>query len=65
MGGITDVVRGKTKVETWLKFKKARRKILQRWEMSEHWPGNKARAYEIMRWDEEAEEWVLPFHFHT
>jgi len=66
MGGIFDEVRGPTKIATWLKYaRRIRPGILARWEMTEYFPGTKKEAYRRMEWDEETQEWVLKYHFHT
>jgi hypothetical protein len=65
VGGIRNQVRGRTKIETWLKFQKVKREILGRYEMVCRWPANKKEAYGQMEEDPETGEWVLEYNFHT
>jgi hypothetical protein len=67
VGGISHEVRGRTKIETWLKFTKVKREILERYEDSMHlrWPSSKKEAYEQMTKDASTGEWVLRYNFHT
>ena len=67
MGGISDDVRGKTKVATWLAFTKVREEIEDRYgeEMHLRWPSNKKEAYEQMEKDPATGQWVLRYNFHT
>ena len=66
MGGTGGFVRGKTKLETYKKF----REEVERKEIEEETglymdagTGGKAELYKDMKWDEETEEWVLYYHF--
>ena len=63
MGGIRDEVRGRTKIETWLRFKKENRSDEPPYGMTLDWPRNKKEAYEMMRKDDDTGEWVLSYHF--
>ncbi len=66
MGGMNGEVRGRTKIETWLKFQKERRKIRARFEgLHLRWPSNKREALEQMQKDDTTGEWVLEYNFHT
>ena len=66
MGGISNEVRGRTKIEAWLKFQKERKGIRARFEgMHLRWPANKRDAYEQMEKDRATGEWVLKCNFHT
>jgi hypothetical protein len=66
MGGESGEVRGKTKIETYVKYV----------EYCESWAGGagctqcpessyKKVCYKEMQWDPAREEWVLQYHLHT
>ena len=62
MGGMSGEARGKSKIETYLEYKRIAE--------SDMWadrdpPLNKKICYKKMVQDPEAEEWVLHFHVHT
>ena len=65
VGGFSDEVRGRTKVETWLNFQKEKRKTLAKYDMECRWPVTKRDAYAQMLKDPETGEWVLRYNFHT
>jgi hypothetical protein len=63
MGKHGGEIRGRTKVSTWLKFLRERRRILNRWDLQEDSPIRKRFAYKEMQRDTTTGEWVLPYHF--
>jgi hypothetical protein len=63
MGGIQGEVRGRTKIETWLRCKKEHRSDEPPYGMKLDWPRTKREAYEIMQKDFDAGEWILRYHF--
>jgi hypothetical protein len=63
MGGMGDEVRGRTKIETWLRFKRENRSDEPPYEMTLDWPRNKKETYEMMQKDADTGEWVLRYHF--
>lgn len=63
MGGMWGEVRGRTKIETYLKY-------VEDCEGKEEWskdpdPAGKKYCYRQMERDEDTGEWVLEFHLHT
>ena len=63
MGGMRGYVRGKTKIATWLKFKRKLRRDPEPFGLHLEWPANKHHAYQEMKRDLETGEWVLEYHF--
>lgn len=66
MGGTGGFVRGKTKLETYKQFRSQvnRREIEESTGLfMDAGTGGKSELYDSMEWDEEAQEWVLYYHF--
>jgi hypothetical protein len=63
MGGMHGDVRGRTKIETWLRFKRELRSDEPPYGLTLDWPQSKAEAYRMMEKDEETGEWILRYHF--
>ena len=66
MGGMGGYVRGKTKIEVYLKFRQTvdRRKIEEETGLyMDAATGNKPELYRQMEKDPETNEWVLFYHF--
>lgn len=61
MGGMGGEVRGKTKIATWLEYRRMVKRVGLG--LAVDFPRRKRDAYEEMKWDEVAEEWVLRYHF--
>lgn len=63
MGGMHGYIRGKTKLETWLKFKKMFLRDPEPHGLHLDTPVGKKDAFRNMEWDEKTKEWVLFYHF--
>lgn len=66
MGGTGGTVRGKTKIECYLKFRKSvnRQKIEDSTGLyMDAGTGTKAELYKQMKKDAKTDEWVLYYHF--
>jgi hypothetical protein len=63
MGGISGVVKGKTKIACWINFLRVRDRLLARTGFVREMvtPGNKKAGYMMMRRDPETDEWTLRF----
>lgn len=63
MGGLVDEVRGKSKIETYLRYKEVAENEMFTTRIPN--PVNKKLCKKSMVWDPNTEEWVLHFHLHT
>lgn len=63
MGGMHGYVRGKTKIATWLEFKKLYSRNRQPHGLHLDVPTTKRDAYRHMHRDPQTGEWVLCYHF--
>jgi len=63
MGGAVGEIRGKSKIEVYLKY----REIAENENFQTRIPDPKKKKYckKEMVWDPETEEWVLYYHLHT
>ena len=71
MGGTFNTISGRTKLATWLAFKRELRQS-QHEDGKTYGPGlyltypkNKKDAFKIMTWDEMEKQWVLEYHLHS
>ena len=64
MGGTYGEIRGKSKIETYLKYEELTSGFYEDWS---HWPNpkNKKGCKKQMVEDPDTGEWVLQYHMHT
>jgi len=65
MGGISGEVRGKSKIEVYLKYEEKIQEIGEMFQEIDPYPRNKKQCKKQMIWDPEAGKWVLYYHLHT
>ncbi|MBD3253677.1 MAG: hypothetical protein GF383_01215 [Candidatus Lokiarchaeota archaeon] len=63
MGGVTDEIRGKSKIEVYLKYRSITMDDIFNTRIPD--PEKKKECKRQMVWDPNTEEWVLHFYLHT
>jgi hypothetical protein len=72
MGKITGAVEGRTKLGTWIEFKKemSKARLLTKHDQEaaglyRAWPANKKEAFEIVQRKPDDTGWILPYRYET
>ena len=70
MGGFRDKVSGRTKIATWLAYRRRMSGLLTKRQQEERgmyvrFPKNKREAYSIMTRSDDGSGWDLWYHFHS
>jgi len=63
MGGVNGEIRGKSKIDVFLKYQEIGRNEMFETRIPD--PDHKKKCKASMEWDSESEEWVLRYHLHT
>lgn len=64
MAAFRGEIRRKRKRDVWVAFKILRRKYAAE-DIVAQFPQTKEDARAIRKWDDQTQEWILPFRFHT
>jgi hypothetical protein len=62
MGGASGAIRGRTKIETYLRYVEETEKMEGSWDPE---PRLKKFCKRLMAKDPDTGEWVLPYHWHS
>jgi len=65
MGGMTGKIRGKSKIEVYLKYVEVVEGYGETFQEHDPDPKYKKNCKSLMEWDPDAGEWALHYHLHT